>query len=353
MNKINTQKITLSNTEKMAIISNFSTMLAAGISILEAVDSLLEDAKGNQKKILETLREDLVQGKRINQSFAQFPNVFDKVTISIIKAAEEAGTLDSTLKDLKENIKKENEFTNKIMSAMMYPMVIMVVFIGVLGMILVVVMPKIASVFSRLRVTLPLPTKIMIFLSNVVVKYTIPLIAGIIIVVVGIYFLYKTKKKLLLSIVFSLPLISDLVKQIDLVRFTTSLNYLLSSGIPIVSALELTEDVVVRKDVAQVIERSKNMIVAGKKLSEGLKTAKGKIPSIVIKIIEAGEKSGSLDRALKDISEYLDYEVSNTLSTLTALLEPIMLVGVGIVVGTMMLAIIGPIYQMIGQVGKH
>ncbi|MBI4226095.1 type II secretion system F family protein, partial [Candidatus Roizmanbacteria bacterium] len=162
-----------------------------------------------------------------------------------------------------------------------------------------------------------------------------------------------TNKKLLLSLLFSIPLISNLVKEIDLVRFTRSLHYLLSSGIPIVSALELTEQVVLRKDLAKMIRSSKEMIISGKKLSEGLKSAKGKIPAIMVKIIEAGEKSGSLDKSLKDISEYLDYQVTNSLRTLTALMEPAMLVLVGIVVGGMMLAIIGPIYNLIGQVGQR
>ncbi len=351
--KTKVEKISLSTSEKIAIISNFSTMLSAGISILEAVDSLLEDAKGNQKKVLQTLREDLVQGKRVFESFAKFPNIFDRVTISIIKAAEEAGNLDNTLKDLRDNIKKESEFLDKIKAALTYPVLIMFVFVGVLLMILIVVIPKISLVFSRLKVDLPLPTRILIFVSNIMLKYTIPVIAVIVIAVVGLVLLYRTNKKLMLGALFSLPLISNLVKQIDLVRFTRSLFYLLSSGIPIVTALELSQDVVLRKDISQIIKQSKEMIISGKKLSEGLKTSKGKIPSIMIKIIEAGEKSGSLDKSLKDISDYLDYEVAGTLQTLTTLLEPIMLVMVGIVVGGMMLAIIGPIYSLIGQVGRR
>ncbi len=351
--KVPTLKISLSTTDKVTMISNFSTMLSAGISILEAVDSLLEDAKGNQKKILQTLREDLVQGNHVYEAFSKFPNVFDKVTVSIVKASEEAGTLDKTLKDLRDNMMKENEFTDKVKSALTYPILIMFVFIGVLLMILIVVIPKISLVFSRLKVDLPLPTRILIFISNLMITYTIPFIIGTILFIVGLIALYKTNKKLVMGVLFSLPLISDLIKQIDLVRFTHSLYYLLTSGIPIVSALELSEDVVKRKDIAQVIRKSREMIVSGKKLSEGLKTGKGKIPSIMIKIIEAGEKSGTLDLALKDISNYMDYQVSNSLGSMTTLIEPIMLVLVGIAVGGMMLAIIGPIYSMIGQVGNR
>src|SRR3989344_4126711 len=175
-------------------------MLSAGISIIETIDSLLEDAKGNQKRILENLRADLVQGKRIHQSFAKFPTVFDKVTVSVIKAAEEAGNLDTTLKDIRDNIKKENDFMEKIKTALTYPAVIFVVFLGVLLTILIVVIPKISVVFSRLKVDLPLPTRIMVFLSNIMISYTLPFIIGLIAFVGLFALIYSTNKKFILSI---------------------------------------------------------------------------------------------------------------------------------------------------------
>ena len=149
----------------------------------------------------------------------------------------------------------------------------------------------------------------------------------------------------------SLPVVSLLTQQIDLTRFTRSLYLLLNAGLPITVALELTQDVVIKKDISNAIKHAKNYVFSGKKLSEGFKDSKSVIPPIMIKIIEAGERSGSLDKSMLDVSEYLDYQVSNTLKTLTALIEPIMLVGVGILVGGMMMSIIAPIYQLIGQVG--
>lgn len=342
---------TLSTNEKMGLVSNMSTMLAAGISLLEVVDSLLEDSKGTQKLILQTLKDDINQGKRMNASFEKFPKIFDKVTVNIVKAAEEAGTLDQTLLDLKNNIKKEQEFTDKVRGAMIYPTVIMVVFIGVFLVILVFVVPKIATVFSRLNTELPGPTKLMIWLSNLLIEQPAVLIGVTAGVFGGMYFFYKFKKQLLLEILFSLPLISKLARDIDMTRFTRSLYLLLSSGIPIVSALELTKDIVKKREVRKVLEASTEMVLAGRPLSEAFKQGKKTIPRMMIKITEAGEKSGSLDKALQDVSEYLDYEVSKTLTTTTTLLEPIMLVIVGVMVGGMMLAIIAPIYGMIGSVG--
>ncbi len=347
------EKISISADDKIALISNFSTMLTAGISILEVVDSLLEDSKGNQKKILQSLREDLIQGKHVHECFARFPKVFDNVTVNIIKASEEAGTLDITLRDLRQNIQKEMEFNDKVRSALIYPILIGVVFVGVLLVMLVFVIPKISSVFSRLRVELPLPTRVLIFVSDLLINNTIPFILGFIGIIAVLLLIYKKQKRILLNILFAMPIVSGLIKEIDLTRFTRSLYLLLSSGIPITSALDYSRDVVLRKDVGHMIDKTKEMVLSGKRISEGLRSSKGIVPGMMIKMIEAGEKTGSLDRAMQDISEFLDYQVSRSLSTLTALLEPIMLVVIGVAVGGMMLAIIAPIYSLIGQVGNR
>jgi type II secretory pathway component PulF len=348
---MNPKNISLSATEKISLISNLATMLSAGIPILEAVNSLIEESKGNPKLVLETLREDLIEGKRVYSCLSRFPQTFDKVAVNIIRASEEAGTLDIALQDLKENIKKEIEFGDKVKSAMVYPMFIMVVFVGVMLMILIVVIPKISIVFSRLKVNLPLPTRLMIALSDLMLKNTLYFVGGTALAVLAIVIIYKKEKKFLLNILSSFPLISHLVREIDLTRFTRSLHLLLSSGIPITDALALSGDVVVKRDIARVIARARDMVTSGKRLSEGFRGSKGTIPLIMVKLIEAGEKTGSLDKSMQDVSEYLDYQVSGTLKTLTALLEPIMLVVVGIAVGGMMMAIIAPIYGLIGQIG--
>ena len=345
------ENITLSNNEKLGMLSDLGTMLSAGIPLLESVDALLEDAKGNHKKFLEVLREDLTQGKHVYFTFSKFPNVFSRVVTSIVKASEEAGTLDVTLKDLKENLKKDIEFSDKIKSALVYPLFIVFVFLAVLLMILIVVVPKIASVFSRLRVDLPLPTKILIFMSNALISQTIPVILGLIIFSLLMFFLFKKQKKLLLNFLFKFPVLSSLAKDIDLTRFSRSLFLLLNAGIPITSALELTENVVASSDVERGIRNAKEAVISGKKLSEGFKINKKIFPSIAIRITEAGERSGSLDKSLLEISEFLDYQVSSKLKTATSLLEPILLVAIGGLVGGMMLAIIAPIYGLIGQVG--
>ena len=335
------------------MISNLATMLSAGISILEAVDSLLADAKGNQKKVLKVLRDDLMQGQHVYVTFSRFPRVFDTVAVNIIKASEEAGTLDETLKQLVENIRKEMEFSDKVRAALIYPLFIMVVFVGVLLMILIVVVPKISSVFTRLNVDLPLPTRVMMFFSDLLLHYTAPVILGVVIILTGLVVLYKTQKRAMLNGLSSLPILSNLARNIDLTRFTRSMHFLLSAGIPITTALDLSQNVVNKRDVAKAILKAKEAIVGGKKISDGFKSQKNVIPSILIKITEAGERTGSLDTSMKDAADYLDYQTSSNLKTITALLEPVMLVIVGGLVGGMMLAIIAPIYSLIGQVASR
>lgn len=352
-NSNNPKSLRISNTEKLGLVSNLATMLSAGIPILEVVDSLLEDSKGSQKRLLESLKADLSQGNHVSSALEKFPNVFDKITVNLIMASEEAGTLDVTLTDLKDTIKKEAEFRDKIKGALTYPVMILLVFGGVLLLILVVVVPKISSIFLRLNVPLPLPTKILIFLSQAILQYTIPVIIGVVLLIAGLSFFYRSKRSMFLNLMFTLPLISRLAKQIDLTRFARSLFLLLNAGLPISSALELAQEVVLKKNVRQAIAHTKDVVVGGKRLSEGLKDAKDVFPNIMIKIAEAGEKSGSLDKSMQDAADYLDYQVANTLKTVTTMIEPIMLIFVGILVGGMMLAIIAPIYGLIGQVGPR
>lgn len=346
-------RISLSTSDKIALIGNLSTMLTAGIPILEAVDSVKEDTKGHTQQILQTLKTDLMQGKHLYESFSAFPNAFDSVTISLLKASEEAGTLETTLNDLRVNIEKEAEFIDKVKLAMIYPGLIGCVFFLVLFVILTFVIPRIAMVFSRMNVVLPLPTKVLIFLSDIVVKHTLPLIGGIVLLIGSFWLLNRRYHSAIMHLIFSLPVVSQLIRSIDLTRFSRTMHLLLSSGIPIDKALLLSQAVVIRASTKAVISKSRDMIMAGKKLTDGLRAVPGAVPSIFIKLVEAGEKSGTLDQSMQDISTHLDYQVSNDLKTLTSVMEPVMLLVVGLFVGGMMLSIISPIYSLIGQVGPR
>ena len=252
--------VRLSTDEKVGFINNLATMLSAGIPILEAVDSLMEDSKGGQKKILDALIEDLKQGKQVNFTFARFPKTFNSVTVSLLKASEEAGTLDATLKDLVVNIRKEAEFSDKVRSAMTYPLFIIVLFFAVMILMLTFVIPRISSVFSRLDVDIPLPTQILITSSDFLMTNTIAIIIATIILAVLLVTFYKAKREIFTNIIFSLPVVSHLMREIDITRFGRSLYLLLNSGITIAPALELCENVVSKKDVRKAIIHAKEHV---------------------------------------------------------------------------------------------
>lgn len=348
-----TYTLSMNSNEKLNFFSNFSTLLGAGISILEAVDSLRSDAKGPTKKILDTMHEDLLSGKNVSVSFSRFPKVFSPVMVSVMKAAEEGGNLAVTLKDLRKQLMKEIEFRDKVRSALMYPAVVVVVMLGIFLLILVEAIPRIATVFTNLHMQLPLPTRILISLSNILLHDTLFVVGGTIILISILLLLIKKRPAWALSIFYKLPIVSDLILQIDLTQFSRNVSLLLHSGVTITSALELSSSSVVRPDVAHAIAYAHARVSSGEDLSSALKKYKRLFPSVMVKIIEAGEQTGTLDTSLQDICEFLEYKVTNSLKTLTTLLEPILLVVVGIVVGSLMLSIIGPIYNLIGQVSPH
>ncbi|MFO0703453.1 MAG: type II secretion system F family protein [Patescibacteria group bacterium] len=349
-NVVNPKSVSLSGDDKLMLVGNLGTMLAAGISIIEAVDSLHDDAKGSLRIILSKLKADIEQGLQVYESLGQFTQVFDGVTINIIRAAEQSGNLDKVLKDVRETMMKDMEFKDKVKGAMTYPVFILIIFVAVLLGMLYGIVPKIGGVFKSLRMPLPLPTQILIAMSDFLIKHTVATFVGLVVLVAGFMIFYKKNRDTVLRVFLGMPLIKPLSRDIDLTRFTRSMSLLLSSGIPITNALELTKDVVAQPQVRDAIQDGYNAILQGERLSTGIEK-RGKIfPSILKKMIEVGEKSGSLDKSLQEASDFLDYQTSKKIKTFTTLLEPLMLVLVAGLVGGMMMAIVAPIYGLISSI---
>jgi type II secretory pathway component PulF len=343
----------LSGKEKLALVSNLGTMLSSGIPIIEAVDSMLEETKGNLRAILVLLREDLSQGHTVSSSFERSPKAFDPVMINLIKAAEEAGTLDATLKDMVGSIKKEMEFSSNIKASMAYPAFVSAVFVAVLAMILAFVIPRVAKIFTSLHVPLPLPTRIMIGASDILVHYWPFILGGAVALAIGVVVVFQQRRQQVINALYSLPFLRRLGRLIDLARLTRSLSLLLRSGIPITEALTLSKNVVNKQEIRAVIQHTHEVVNAGHSLSDGFKAGRKVVPAMMLRIIDAAENSGTLEAAMQDLSDYFESEVASTLKAVTTLLEPVLLVVIGLMVGGMMLSIIGPIYGLIGQVNAH
>ncbi len=344
------KRVSLKTDEKISLFDNMSTMLAAGIPILEVVETLLTDAKGNPKKVYQQLKKDLTAGKKVSKSLSNFPDSFDEVTVNLIKAAEEAGTLEETLIDVKKSIKREAKFMDSVKAAAFYPALISVVFLAVVLVMLIVVIPRISKVFTSLDVNLPLPTKILIATSNFLFKYWPFVIAFIIFWIIFSILFYRRKKRMILGVFFSLPIIKGLIKQIDISRFSRSLHLLLSAGIPIPQAVYLSNNVVLLPNMRRLINNALAMSKEGHPLSKGFKKKQYDMPVMMVKLMEVGEKSGNLDKAMQDVANHMEYEVDKNLKQITTLLEPILLVTIAVAIGGMMISIIAPIYNLISQV---
>ncbi len=352
MKTVNPANLRLSADDKISLFSNMATMLSAGIPIAETIESLLDESKKDTRQVLLIVQEDISSGHHLHQSFSKFPRAFDKVTVNLIKSAEESGTLETSLKDIEKNMLKEMQFADNVKSALMYPALVMVVFVVVLVVMLLVVIPKIAQVFSRLKVSLPFATRMMIVLSNALIHHPFIVIGVSVAVVVGVMMFYRYKRELLFNFLYDLPGVSQLIRKTDLTHFTRNLYLLLSSGIPIVMALELAEEVVRKSEVRALIKQARNRAVSGYPFFQGLRSKQRIVPEMMIKLMEVGEKTGTLETAMQSVADHMDYEVTKSLAKFTTILEPVMLVVVALVVGGMMMAIISPMYGLISQVGS-
>jgi type IV pilus assembly protein PilC len=348
-----TKHIRLPEKEKLNLVRNLGVMLSAGIPVSEAVNSLTEESTGNQKKLLAQLAEDLGQGKTMSQSFERFPGTFDPVTLNLIAASEESGTLEETLKNLTTQIEKDIEFNAKVKGALMYPFLIFILFTGIFLVILTFVIPRISKVFSKLNVQLPLPTRVLIIISEFFLAYYPYVIAVTIGLIVLMAYLYKTRRRDFINILFSLPVISRLGIEIDITKVTKSMFLLLKSGIPITGALEFSQQIAARKVMSEALRKATETVSSGKTLSEGLSLSKDVVPSLVIRFVEAGEKSGSLEESMEQLNRQYEQQVTSTLKSVTTMLEPLMLVFIGLLVGGIMLSIIAPIYQLIGNISPR
>jgi type II secretory pathway component PulF len=341
--------VRLNANEKLNLVSNLGTLLGAGIPLLEAIESLSAGTKGRTQLIVARLKKDVEQGTTVADSLSRFPDAFDAVTVNLIRAAEDAGTLVAALKNISVGIKKDMEFTDKVKAALLYPVLVMGLFAVVLVIILTFVIPRIVTVFGRLRVVLPLPTRALIAVSSFLLAHYVLIAVTAAALAALVVFLYVSKRRLLIGWLSALPFVSRLAIHIDLARCMRALNLLLSSGIPITNALMLAQTVVAKRAVGALIGRVHRMVSAGQRVAGGFADHPDIISPLAVKILAAGEESGTLELSALELAEYFDAEVSKSLRTLTTLLEPIMLVLVGVFVGAIMLAIIVPIYGLISQ----
>jgi len=331
-----------------------ATLIHAGIPLVDSLTALVEQVdKERLKRVLSKIRERVNEGASLGDAMGDHPKVFSPLYINMIRAGESSGTLDLVLARLSDFTEHQVRLRSKVMGAMMYPLIMICVGVIIVTILFVVVVPKIMKIFDRLQATLPLPTQILIGVSNFVKNYwwLMFIVIGLTIYLSVRYVRTDSGRLKWDRFMLKVPIFGSLARMIAIARFTKTLSTLLASGVPILTALSIVKNVLGNKVLENVIDEARTSIQEGESIAAPLKRSK-QFPPIVTHMIAIGEKSGELEGMLGNVANAYDSQVETKINTLTSLLEPIMIVLMGGVVGFIVFSILLPILKMNQALGK-
>lgn len=338
--------------DRILLARNLAAAVKSGIGLLETVDILLADAtNGAMKKILTRAKNNIENGKPLWATFAEFPNFFPPIFAGMVKAGEASGKLDHTLTELSRHLMREYGLTRKIRSALAYPAVLLVASFGIVIFLMTFVLPRLSKIFQQSGAELPAITRMVVAASNFVSNNLFLLFIAIALLIFFIAYFRKTKfgGKILFKILFKIPLIGELIKKVALVRFARTLGGLISSGMPIIESLELTAGSVANPYYSEIILKSMERIKSGVPISKTLTERPDFFPRFLTSLVAVGEKTGRLDEILKNFADFYDEEIDQNVKDLTSVLEPVLLLLMGLIVGVIALSILLPIYSLVGK----
>jgi type IV pilus assembly protein PilC len=332
-------------------VRQFSVMIDAGLPLVQCLDILgsQEEDKNFAAVIMQT-RTDVESGASLADAMRKHPKTFDSLFTNMIAAGEAGGILDTILKRLATFIEKAVKLKGQVKSAMVYPVAIIIIAAVVVTVILWKVIPTFAAMFSGMGAQLPLPARVVIALSNGIVRYGVFVIVGLAAAVYGLKQYYQTDagRHQIDAIVLKLPVLGILMRKIAVARFCRTLATLISSGVPILDGLEITAKTSGNAIVEDAIMVTRKSIERGETISAPLKET-GVFPPMVTQMIGVGEATGALDEMLAKIADFYEEEVDVAVAGLLTLLEPIMIAVLGVVVGGIVIAMYMPIFDMISK----
>lgn len=334
----------------LAVFSRqFSTMISAGLSLLRALSILSEQTEN--KKLAETtrlVRLDVEGGSSLSDSLAKYPKVFNKLFVSLVKAGETGGQLETVLLRIADSFEKDYKLRQKIKSAMTYPVVVFSLAIVLVSIMLIFIVPVFAAMFEDLGGELPLPTKILVFISERA-PIVFPLVA---LTAVGLFVGYKWGRRRSEDFTFKtdkvklkLPVFGDLFSKIALSRFVRTLALLLRSGVPVLQALDITSDTSGNRIVGRAALAVRESVREGQTIAGPLRNHPV-FPSMVVQMISVGEDTGEVDEMLDRIGDFYEQEVESTTESLTSLLEPVMIAILGGLIGGMVISLYLPMFKV-------
>lgn len=339
----------ISLAEKITFIENLSIMLKAGISVARSLQILAKQTKNRKfKAIVEEISTQVEAGKGLGETMEKHPEIFSNIFSSMVKVGEMTGNLDKSLEYLSIQLQREADLKSKARGAMIYPSVIVgaMLIIGVLMSIFV--LPKLTSIFKDFDTDLPFLTRMVIILADFMSAHAVVAIGLLVGSIAGLITFLKTKagQRSLDFFLLHFLIISGIVKKINLARFARILSSLLKSGIPIVEALQVSSDSLGNSYFRDVAAKGSMDVKLGKPLSESLSANPALFPPLIVQMLQVGEESGTVETILEQLAVHFEEEVDTTLRNLSSIIEPLLLLVIGGVVGVLALALITPIYNI-------
>ncbi|OQA90112.1 MAG: Type II secretion system protein F [Elusimicrobia bacterium ADurb.Bin231] len=327
-----------------------STLVSAGIPIVQGISVLQAQIENPAfKEVVKNIKENIEAGVSITDSLKNHPKVFSDLYVSMIKAGEVGGILDVILDRVSTYLEESEDLKGKVKSALIYPLIIFIVAIGASVFLLAVVIPKFRDIFTQFGADLPLPTKILIMTSDFLKHNILYLIGGVILFGIAVFQYYKSKhgRRLFDSISLKLPIVGILLTKVSIAKFTRTFSTLVKSGVPILQALDTVAQTAGNKIIEEAIMATKESVKEGDKISEPLKKA-NIFPPMVVQMIAVGEETGNLEIMLSKIADFYDSEIDSAVKGLTSMIEPLVMLFLGVVVGFMVIAMFMPMFSLGG-----
>jgi type IV pilus assembly protein PilC len=330
----------------------FSTMIDAGLPIIQCLDILYsQQANATFKKMLKEIKESVEGGATLAEALKKFPKQFDNLFVNMIAAGETGGILDAILRRLAAYMEKAAKLKAQVKGAMTYPIVTLIIAVLVLAVILVFVIPVFEEMFADFGGELPMPTKIVVAMSDMVKSKIIYIVVGLVLFIIAFKKFYGTEKgrEIADKMILKVPVFGDLLRKVAVAKFTRTMGTMLASGVAILEALDIVAKTAGNKTVEKAVYNVRKGISEGRTMADPLAQS-GVFPSMVCQMISVGESTGALDAMLEKIADFYDEEVDQAVENLTALIEPFMLVFLGVTIGGLVIAMYLPIFKMAGAI---
>lgn len=334
--------------ERVLFTRQFSTMISAGLPLVQCLDVLSSQGK-NQTfvGVIRKIKGDIEGGYTLSEALKRHPKIFDEFFVNLISAGEAGGVLDTVLQRLSTHLEKTMKLRARVKGAMIYPASVLAISLTVVALMLLKVIPVFQRMFENMGKALPAPTQFLIDLSRFTQSYFFYLAGGMALLVFAFARYYRTQggRAVVDAFLLKAPVFGPFLKKVAVAKFSRTLSTMMSSGVPILEGLDIVSKAAGNKVIEAALQKTKNGIREGRTISEPLMET-GVFPPLVVQMIAVGENTGALDSMLAKIADFYDDEVDTALSAITSLLEPVLMIFLGGIVGGMIIAMYLPIFRL-------